>query len=141
MKVHVDQSTPAGYLNDHLMLVTNDAPGPADSGAGRRARDAGHYRQSRPRCSWAWFSRARKSPSSWSSRARSRSASSSITCDDKSFQFDTSKEDAAKELHLIPVTFTAGTDAGKVVKTIKIKTDQGEMTPELAAYAVVAAAQ
>ena len=45
----------------------------------------------------------------------------------------------SKELHLIPVTFTAGTDAGKVVKTIKIKTDQGEMTPELAAYAVVAA--
>ena len=35
----------------------------------------------------------------------------------------------------------AGTDAGKVVKTIKIETDQGQMTPELAAYAVVAAAQ
>jgi hypothetical protein len=42
---------------------------------------------------------------------------------------------------LIPVTFTASADVGKVVKTIKIKTDQGEMTPELAAYAVVAAAQ
>ena len=64
-----------------------------------------------------------------------------ITCDDKSFKFDTSKDNAAKELHLVPVTFLAGADAGKVVKTIKIKTDQGEMTPELAAYAVVAAAQ
>jgi len=64
-----------------------------------------------------------------------------IECDDKSFQFDTSKEESAKELHLIPVTFTAGTDAGKVAKTIKIETDQGQMAPELAAYAVVAAAQ
>ena len=63
-----------------------------------------------------------------------------VSCDDKSFHFDTSKEGAAKELHLVPVTFTAGTDAGKVVKTIKITTDQGQMTPELAAYAVVAAA-
>jgi hypothetical protein len=65
----------------------------------------------------------------------------SITCNDKSFKFDTSKESGAKELHLIPVTFLAGSDTGKVAKTIKIKTDQGEMTPELAAYAVVAAAQ
>ena len=43
-------------------------------------------------------------------------------------------------MHLIPVTFTAGTDAGKVVKSIKIKTDLGTTTPELPAYAVVAAA-
>ena len=64
-----------------------------------------------------------------------------VACEDKSFQFDISKETVAKDLHLIPVTFTAGTDAGKVVKTIKIATDQGQMTPELAAYAVVAAAQ
>ena len=65
----------------------------------------------------------------------------SVSCDDKSFRFDTSKQNTAKELHLIPVTFEAGVDAGKVVKTIRIKTDQGEMTPELAAYAVIAAVQ
>ena len=49
-----------------------------------------------------------------------------VSCDDKSFKFDTSKETSAKELHLVPVTFLAGADAGKVVKTIKIKTDQGK---------------
>jgi hypothetical protein len=43
-------------------------------------------------------------------------------------------------VHLIPVTFLAGADADKVVKTIKTKTDQSEMSPELAAYAVVARA-
>jgi hypothetical protein len=62
-----------------------------------------------------------------------------VSCQDKSFQFDTSKEETAKELHMVPVTFTAGVDAGKVMKTIKIETDQGSMAPELAAYAVVAA--
>ena len=40
-------------------------------------------------------------------------------------------------MHLVPVTFMAGEDLGKIVKTIKIQTDQGQFTPELAAYAVV----
>jgi hypothetical protein len=61
-----------------------------------------------------------------------------VTCDDPSFSFDPSAANEAKPVHLIPVTFTAGTDAGKVVKTIRVRTDQGEMTPELSAYAVVA---
>ena len=52
-----------------------------------------------------------------------------------------SKETIGTTLHQIPVTFVAGADAGKVIKTIKIKTDQGEWTPELAAYAVVATAK
>ncbi len=60
-----------------------------------------------------------------------------ITCDDKSFEFGKAKNDEAKTVHLIPVTFTAGADAGRVMKHIKIETDQGTFTPELDAYAVV----
>jgi hypothetical protein len=61
----------------------------------------------------------------------------SITCDDQSFEFGKETDSSSKALHVIPVTFLAGTNAGKVTKTIRIETDLGERTPELAAYAVV----
>ena len=61
----------------------------------------------------------------------------SIVCDDKSFKFDTGKDDGAKMVHVIPVTFVAGTSTGKVTHTIKITTDLGQASPELSAYAVI----
>ena len=42
---------------------------------------------------------------------------------------------------MIPVTFAAGADLGKVTKNIKVVTDASEGASELAVYAVVAAAQ
>ena len=57
--VRVDANTPAGYLDDHLMLVTNDA-------ARRRCpcswkgKSCPASRSAPPRCSWAWCSRARR---------------------------------------------------------------------------------
>jgi hypothetical protein len=63
----------------------------------------------------------------------------SISCDDKSFEFSASAEEAPKPLHIVPVTFVAGPDAGKVTKTIYIATDLGGAKPELSAYAVIAA--
>ena len=61
----------------------------------------------------------------------------SITCDDKSFTFGKVADKTPKTLHLVPVTFAAGKDCGKDQSTIKIETDLGDSTPELAAYAVV----
>jgi hypothetical protein len=140
LKVHVDQNAPAGYLNDHLMLVTNDA-----TGAQIPVLVEGRIMPSITVNPTALFmgvvQPGQKVTKQLVVKSKKPFRILGVSCDDKSFQFDTSKEGASKELHLIPVTFVAGTDAGKVVKTIKIKTDQGQMTPELAAYAVVAAAQ
>ena len=140
LKVHVDQNAPAGYLNDHLMLVTNDAAGQQIP-----VLVEGRVMPSITVSPTALFmgvvQPGQKVTKQLVVKGKKPFRILGIACDDKSFKFDTSKEDTAKELHLIPVTFTAGADAGKVVKTIKIETDQGQMTPELAAYAVVAAAQ
>jgi hypothetical protein len=140
LKVLVDRATPAGYLNDHLMLVTNDSAGQQIP-----VLVEGRVVPSISVMPTALFmgvvQPGQKVTKQLVVKSKKPFRVLGVTCDDKSFQFDTSKADEAKELHLIPVTFTAGTDAGKVVKSIKIKTDQGEMTPELAAYAVVAAAQ
>ncbi len=44
----------------------------------------------------------------------------SVECSDGSFEFKTSED--AKELHVIPVTFTAGNQQGQVAQPIEIKT-------------------
>ena len=54
----------------------------------------------------------------------------SISCDDKSFKFAATGE-AAKTVHVIPVTFVAGNTEGKVTKTIRIITSLGNASPEL----------
>jgi hypothetical protein len=140
LQVHLDREAPAGYLNDHLMLVTNDANStqiPVEI----EGRVVAGITVSPTALFMGVVQPGQTVTRQLVVKSKKPFRVLGIECDDKSFQFDTSKEESAKELHLIPVTFTAGTDAGKVVKTIKIETDQGEMRPELAAYAVVAAAQ
>ena len=60
----------------------------------------------------------------------------SVTCDDKSFNFAAAGNDA-RIVHVIPVTFTAGKAEGKIAKSIRIKTDLGDVSPEVSAYAVI----
>jgi hypothetical protein len=138
LKVLVDANTPASYLNDHLMLVTNDGNN-QQIPVLVEGRVMPAITVSPTSLFMGVVQPGQKVTKQLVVKSKKPFRILGISCDDKSFDFDTSKEDAAKELHLIPVTFTAGTDAGKVVKSIKIETDQGQMTPELAAYAVVAA--
>jgi hypothetical protein len=134
LKVHLAENTPAGYLNDQLTLVTSDnqkipvlvegrvEPGVSVSPA---ALFMGVVQP------------GQKVTKQLVVKSKKPFKILSIDCDDKSFEFDTTKEETAKPVHLVPVTFMAGDDLGKIVKTIKIQTDQGEFTPELSAYAVV----
>jgi len=137
LQVHVDPTAPAGYLDDHLMLMTND-----EAGQQVPVLVEGRIMPGITVSPTALFmgvvQPGQKVTKQLVVKSKKPFKILGITCEDKSFKFDTSKENAAKELHLVPVTFTAGADAGKVMKTIKIETDQGSMTPELAAYAVVA---
>jgi hypothetical protein len=139
LKVRVDQTTPAGYLNDHLMLATND-PSAGQIPVLVEGQVMPGITVNPTALFMGVVQPGQKVTKQLVVKSKKPFRILGISCEDKSFQFDTSKASAAKELHLVPVTFTAGTDAGKVVKTIKIATDQGQMTPELAAYAVVAAA-
>ena len=140
LDVHVDKNAPAGYLNDHLMLVTNDSAG-QQVPVLVEGRVTPGISVSPAALFMGVVQPGQKVTKKLVVTSKKAFRVLAVTCDDKSFHFDISKENAATKLHQIPVTFTAGADMGKVVKTIKIKTDQGEMTPELAAYAVVAAAQ
>lgn len=138
LQVHVDPTAPAGYLSDHLMLVTNDSAS-QQVPVLVEGRIMPGITVSPTALFMGVVEPGQKVTKQLVVKSKKPFKILGVSCEDKSFKFDTSKEDTAKELHLVPVTFTAGADAGKVMKTIKIETDQGMMTPELAAYAVVAA--
>jgi hypothetical protein len=138
LTVNVDKNTPASYLNDQLMLVTNDASG-RQVPVLVEGRVMPGITVSPASLFMGVVQPGAKVTKQLIVKGKKPFKIIAVKCDDKSFEFDTSKEDAAKELHMIPVTFTASSDPGKVTKTIHIQTDQGEWTPELDAYAVVAA--
>lgn len=134
LKVRLDEKAPVGYLNDHLTLVTSDnqkIPVLVE------ARIEPSVSVSPASLYMGVVQPGQKVTKQLVVKSKKPFKILSITCDDKSFEFSTPTEDAAKPVHLIPVTFKAGDDLGKIVKTIKIQTDQGQFTPELAAYAVV----
>ncbi len=62
-----------------------------------------------------------------------------VDCDDDCFRFVLS--DAAKPLHLVPVTFEAGANPGKVTAKVRLMTDlESGFSPEVIASAEVVAA-
>jgi hypothetical protein len=136
LKVRLDEKTPVGYLNDQLILVTSDNQKIPVLVEGRVEPSVS---VSPAALFMGVVQPGQKVTKQLVVKSKKPFKITGITCDDKSFEFDTSKEkDAdAKPVHLVPVTFMAGEDLGKIVKTIKIQTDQGQFTPELAAYAVV----
>lgn len=137
LKVHLDQKAPVGYINDYLMLVINDDRGTQIPVLVEGRVDAG-ITVSPAALFMGVLQPGQKVTKQLIVKSKKPFKILAINCDEKSFEFDTSAEKTPKTLHIIPVTFVAGADMGKVVKTIKIETDQGKFTPELSAYAVVA---
>ena len=132
--VHVNKDAPAGYLKDHLMLTTNDqtngeipllvegrvvpglmvTPSPLFLGVvqpGQKVTKQVVVKGNKP------------------------FRILGITSADQSLKFSQAKDDTAKSVHFVPVTFVAGNDEGKVTKAFRINTDMGN--PEVSAYAVI----
>lgn len=134
LKVRLDEKAPAGYLNEQVVLVTSDNQKIPVLVEGRIEPAVS---VSPAALFMGVVQPGQKVTKQMVVKSKRPFKILSITCDDKSFEFSTANEDAPKPVHLIPVTFVAGEDLGKIVKTIKITTDQGQFTPELSAYAVV----
>jgi hypothetical protein len=134
LKVTVDNSSPVGYLNDQLTLVTSDNQKIPVLVEGRIEPAVS---VSPAALFMGVVQPGQKVTKQLVVKSKKPFKILGITCDDKSFEFADEKDDTAKPVHLVPVTFMAGEDLGKIVKTIKIQTDQGQFTPELSAYAVV----
>lgn len=135
--VHLDSDAPTGYLNDHLVLVTND-----NNSTQVPVLVEGKIESSVAVSPTSLFMGIVQPGEKVTRPLVIRGAKPfrvlSVHCDDSSFEFDTSGETQPKMIHVIPVTFVAGADAGKISKLIRVETDLGESLPDLSAYAVVA---
>ena len=137
LTVRMDENAPAGPISDHLVLVTNDRnssqiPVPVQGSVQSAIVVA-------PTTLFLGVLQpGQKVTKQLVVKGKKPFRILSVTSDGDGFQFDTSGEKEAKQVHLIPVTFVAGSEPGKVNKTIRIETDLGEGSPVLPAYAVVA---
>ena len=134
--VRLDEQAPAGYLKNHLMLATNDR-----HLAQVPVLVEGHVQSAITVSPASLFMGVVEPGTRVTKRLVVRGKEPfrilSIGCEDESFEFDAEVGSEAKSIHVVPVTSVAGTESGKVIKTIRIETDLDEVVPELAAYAVV----
>ena len=137
LAVNLDENAPVGYLKDHLTLVTNDRERP-EVPVMVEGRILSGITVSPSALFMGVVEPGNKVTKRLVVRSKKPFRILSIDCDDASFEFDTSLDQIPKSVHVVPVTFIAGEKLGRVTKMIRIETDMGEqITPELAAYAVV----
>jgi len=137
LRVRLDNNAPVGYVKDHLMLITSDRwnsqiPIPVEG------RVLPALTVSPASLFMGVVEPGQRVTKQLIVRGKKPFRILSIHCDDDSFEFEAADPFGdPKRLHIIPVTFVAGQNTGKVTKTIRIETDQDTALPELAAYAVV----
>ena len=135
LSVTLDKDAPAGYLQDHLLLVTNEGRS-VQLPLAVEGRVVPNLTVSPSSLFMGVVQPGQKVTKSLVVKGERPFKVISIACEDKAFQF-AAPGDAVKPVHVIPVTFVAGNIEGKVTKTIRIVTDLGQIEPELSAYAVV----
>lgn len=132
--VRLTKNAPVGYVKDQLILVTNDAQArefPIDM----QGRIASDITISPTKLFIGVVRPGQKVTKSLVVRGKKPFKITEVTCGDKCFQIEPSPE--AKVVHLIPVVFTAGKEAGRVSQKISIHTDQGSNVPAFTAFAEV----
>jgi hypothetical protein len=136
LAVRLSPKAPVGYVNDHLTLVTNDGQG-IQMPLLVEGRVIPGVTVSPATLFMGVIEPGKEVTKPLVVQGKKPFRILSITCGDQSFKFGKENDSSPKTLHVIPVTFHAGSNSGKVTKTIRIETDLGATTPELSAYAVV----
>lgn len=135
--VKLNGDAPVGYIKDQLILVTNDVRAkqfPVDV----EGRVAAEVSISPSSLFMGVLQPGQSATKQLVIKSNKEFHVKSITCDDTSFAFKTSNE--AKQLHVIPITFTAGDEPGKITQKLKIETDLGDVVlPDCTIHAQVVA--
>jgi len=131
-------TAPTGYLNDRLTVVTNDAANRLIPLA-VEGNVVAAMTVSPSSLQMGVVKAGDKVTKQLIVKGKSDFHVLRVECDDPAFVCKISPQ--ARKLHLIPVTFTAPSTAGKVVTKLRVVTDAGGVTlPEVTAHAVVDAA-
>jgi hypothetical protein len=137
LTVKLKKNAPQGYLSDQLVLVTNDSRHP-EVQLTVEGRIATSLSVSPSSLVLGDLSPGQEVTKQIVVRGQRPFRIVSIDCPHAGFRFTPSDE--AKTLHLVPVAFTAGPSAEKVIEDIQIKTDlDGDAEATVKVFATVAA--
>jgi hypothetical protein len=136
--VRLKDTAPAGCLDNHLVLVTNDQGSPQIPLAIEGLVES-PVTISPESLFMGVLQPGEKVTKQLIVRSKRPFKVEAVTCPDPAFhvQVPAESETTAKTLHIIPVTFEAGASEGKVLATIRVRTSLDEKTPQLSASAVV----
>ncbi len=136
LTVRLDKDSPVGYINDHLMLVTNDR-GSRQVPLQVEGRVNADVTVSPSTLFMGVVKPGDKVEKKLVVRGKKPFRILAIDCPGGDFQFDEEALGESKKVHVVSVTFVAGDDPGKVSRTIQIETDLGTSSSKLSAFAVV----
>ena len=135
LAVKLDKDAPAGYIQDHLMLLTSEGQA-VQMPLEIEGRIVSNLSVSPSTLFMGMVQPGQSVTKALVVKGNRPFKLVDIACDDKSFKFGELGKDAAV-VHVIPVTFVAGNSEGKITKTIRITTDLGQSAPTVSAYAVI----
>lgn len=139
LTVRLNGNAPAGYLHDHVMLVTDD-PERSQIAVAVDGRVAAGVTVGPRVLSMGVLQPGQKVSKQVVVRGKEPFRITQIKAEGEGFEVAVPGADQPKQLHVVPVTFTAGDKPGTVMETIHIETDLGGKTAEFSAQAVVAGA-
>ncbi len=136
LQVSLAEDAPAGYIKDHLILKTSDRSTP-EIPVLAEGRVLSSITVSPSPMFIGSVAAGEQVTRHVVVRGTEPFRITAVTCDDGRFSAPTAVEQPAKAIHVVPVTFAAGEEPGRVRQAIRIETDLAGATAELAAYAVV----
>jgi hypothetical protein len=136
--VRLADSTPRGYLHDQLTLVTNDRRSP-ELPVIVEGRVTPELTVSPSALMLGILQPGQTVTKQLVIRAKRPFKVTGVNAEDGTFGFKPA-QDEAKQVHLVPVTFTADGQPGKIAHRIRIETDLGSHgTAEIDVFGDVAA--
>lgn len=122
--VRLKDNAPVGFISSQLALITNDSRSPSVS-LPVEGKVESALNVSPSALSLGELKPGQKTEAKLIVRAKKPFRITGIDCDCDNFQFAALPEEP-KKLHFLPLTFTAGSEGGTLVKKITIQTDLGE---------------
>ncbi len=137
VRVVVNKKAPVGFIKDHLLVYTND-PGTPQFPVLIEGRVISPVTISPTTLYLGALQPGEKITKPIVVQGKQPFKIVSVTGDGTFFQVTTSGDgDQSKPMHVVPVTITAGSQTGKAVETLRIKTDLSTAASELPTLAFV----
>lgn len=137
LRAVLNKNAPAGYVKDYLWLITND-PRTKEIPVPVEGQVQAALSVSPSSLFLGVVQPGQSVTKQLVVRGQQPFRIASISGDCECLKATTPKDQEAKLLHLVPITFTARDKTGKITQTVQIETDSGQAVLKVPTYAVVA---